>query len=148
VIISGNRMTFPVGNKPMDTFAGDFVAFAQDLNSGQSRDSAVNRFADKLGIIPAQSIAERKLDECLTSICAYEAVRLAAVRPSSLSEIANWLFPKSEATCGAATQGLLRALIIARNAQELAPLPLRAHFFFHNAGRLWACINPNCTAEA
>src|SRR5208283_1628657 len=22
------------------------------------------------------------------------------------------------------------------------------HFFFHNAGRVWACVNPNCTSPA
>ena len=41
-----------------------------------------------------------------------------------------------------ATKGLLRALIHARvptavPGDTAAPLPLRIHYFFHNAGRLW-----------
>src|ERR1017187_5275977 len=31
--------------------------------------------------------------------------------------------------------------------RDVAPLPCRVHYFFHNAGRLWACVNPSCSGR-
>ena len=42
---------------------------------------------------------------------------------------------------------MVRSLVNARNTQDEAPLPLRTHYFFHNAGRIWACINPKCSGH-
>ena len=44
-------------------------------------------------------------------------------------------------------QQLIRALVLARTADGTAPLPLRTHYFFHNAGRIWACVNAACPAR-
>ena len=44
-----------------------------------------------------------------------------------------------------AARGLIKALVRARDSGGRAPLPLRAHFFFRNADRLWACVNKDCT---
>ncbi len=96
VIISGNRTTFPSGGEPLDTWASDFASFAQELDDPQvSRDSAVSQLAERLRITPTQNIPERKLDECLASVFAYEPVRLAAVPPSTHRDIASRLFPNS-----------------------------------------------------
>ncbi len=62
-----------------------------------------------------------------------------AVVPLTASDIASEIFDGSEE----AGRGLLRALV-ASGAEGDAPLPVRAHYFFHNAGRLWACVNPAC----
>jgi len=62
-----------------------------------------------------------------------------AVMPLTVADIASKLFDCSEE----AAKGLLRALV-ASGAGGDAPLPIRAHYFFHNAGRLWACVNPDC----
>lgn len=146
IIIPGRRTTFP-GEGPLDRCASGFEAFARELSDPEiSRDSAVSRLAERLGVASRQTTPERKLDECIASVYGYEAVRQAAASPSPHGDIAQRLFPNSAVAGDMATQGLLRAIIIARNAQGVAPLPLRGHFFFHNAGRLWACVNSNCNA--
>ena len=148
-IIPGRRRTFPSSTTNLATHAAAFASFAMDSdNSDVSREVAATSLAQRLGISSQQGIPERKLDECLTSICAYEPLRLAtAARPTTKRELAERLFPNTGADRERATEGLMRALIVARNEHSIAPLPIRAHFFFHNAGRLWACINPNCTSS-
>jgi hypothetical protein len=149
VIIPGNRVTFPGGEQNLARHAQAFARFAQSLdNPASTRIASTEALARELGVTATEAAPERKLDECLASIGAYEAVRRAAADcPARESELATRLFPGlGEAGVGA-LEGLVRGLVIARNDRGVAPLPLRAHFFFHNAGRLWACINPNCTSR-
>ena len=149
VIIPGNRTTFPAGADSLDAYGAAFAAFATSLDDPQiAREAAVSELAGRLGVTPTQGTPGRQLDECLTATRVYEPVRRATQRPVTHRHLANTLFPTLNESREAAVQGLVRALIIARNAQDVAPLPLRAHFFFHNAGRLWACVNPKCTAPA
>jgi Lhr-like helicase len=148
-IIPGRRRTFASSITNLSAHAATFAAFATDADNPQvSRDVAATALAQRLGVSLHQVSPEGKLDECLTSIGAYEPVRLAtAARPFTKLELADRLF--SGSTNGErAVEGLMRALIVARNEHGVAPLPIRAHFFFHNAGRLWACVNPNCTSPA
>jgi ATP-dependent helicase YprA (DUF1998 family) len=150
VIIPGNRTTFPVGEQTLDRHSGAFAAFAQNLNNpALSRIASVDALATQLGVTSALTAPERKLDECLASVRAYEPIRRGATKcPATKTALAARIFPGSGAEGEVALDGLVRALIIARNDHGVAPLPLRAHFFFHNAGRLWACINPNCTSPS
>ena len=146
-IIPGRRRTFAPPTTNLTNHANAFAAFATDADNREiSRDAAATALAQRVGVNLQQATPPRKLDECLTAICAYEPVRLAAsARPTTRREFAERLFSGAE-NSERATEGLMRALIMARNENSVAPLPVRAHFFFHNAGRLWACTNPNCTS--
>jgi len=146
-IIPGRRQAFPVPATNLAGHAGAFSSFAADCDvPSVGKQAAADTLAQRLGVASNHSTLERKLDDCLTSIRAYESVRRAAVlRPISSADLASALFPDS-GNDQKAIEGLLRALILARNSDNVAPLPLRAHFFFHNAGRIWACVNPNCTS--
>jgi Lhr-like helicase len=147
VIIPGERMKFPVVTSTLDSSAPAFHQLSNQLRDPMiTRDAAADGFAENLGIISAHATAERKLDDCLKKVGAYGPLSLVAANgPVTRDEIATALFPESQ-NGGAAVEGLVQALILAQNEGGVAPLPIRAHFFFHNAGRLWACINPACTA--
>ena len=149
VIIPGNRVTFPLGTDDLAQHAATFSAFADNLdNPSAGRNSAADSLSLGLQVATEQQSPERKIDECLTSVRAYELIRrCAAERPMTMAQMATALFPGPTAQGEAALGGLVRALIMARNELGSAPLPLRAHFFFHNAGRLWTCVNPNCTSS-
>jgi DEAD/DEAH box helicase domain-containing protein len=147
VIIPGKRDTFPLVTETLDSSAAAFAALSASLrDSTITREAAVDTFAEKLAVTSAHSTPERKLDDCLRAVGAYEPLRrVAENEPVTRDQIVKALFPSSQ-TAGEAVEGLVQALIIAENDAGIAPLPIRAHLFFHNAGRLWACINPSCNA--
>jgi ATP-dependent helicase YprA (DUF1998 family) len=148
-IIPGRRQTFASPATNLSAHAGAFAAFATDADNPQvTRAAAAAALAQRLGVTLHQSTPERQLDQCLASIRAYEPFRLAAAaRPITQHDFRDRLFPGA-GNCARSVEGLMRAMIVARNANAVAPLPVRAHLFFHNAGRLWACVNPNCTSPA
>lgn len=94
------------------------------------------------------------LHAALTHIGAADALRVActdgtpgAVQPRSPAELGNQLFPALTADDRQiAVEGLLEAASLARDQQDTALLPLRAHLFFRNLQGLWVCSNPQCTA--
>ena len=59
-------------------------------------------------------------------------------------ELASFTFGSNEGDALDAARGLIRAATRAQREDGASPLPLRAHLFFHGAGRLWACVNPDC----
>jgi hypothetical protein len=102
-------------------------------------DSAARGFAAMVGLGTVQGSADRVLALSLEHIGALEAVRtLGAVRPFTVGEAALSLFGADAPETRVAVQGLIRALVLARRPDDegrsVAPLPLRVHYFFHNAG--------------
>jgi Lhr-like helicase len=69
--------------------------------------------------------------------------RTGAHTPFTLDGLAQQVFESAGADALPAAKSLLRCLV-ATGKEGQAPLPIRAHYFFHNAGRLWACANPEC----
>jgi len=146
-VIPGERSTFDSGETPLSTRAACLASFKRQLDQANGGiETAVSSLASSLNVSVAEEAPARQLDEILTAISAYEPVRRAGLnRPVTREELAGALFPQSNDDGSDAVEGLIRAIILARNAQQIAPLPVRAHLFFHNAGRLWACANPHCT---
>lgn len=68
--------------------------------------------------------------------------------PVTSTEFARSAFGDVTPETEAASRALIRACILSEEAGGGAPLPLRVHYFFHNAGRLWVCVNPECTGHA
>jgi DEAD/DEAH box helicase domain-containing protein len=96
-IISGRRQTFSAPAANLSGHAATFAAFAEALDSTQmSIDAQATALAGRLNVALNQTAPERKLDECLTAIQAYEPIRLAALaRPVTKQELANQIFPDS-----------------------------------------------------
>ena len=84
------------------------------------------------------------LAEALEESGLLEAVkRTGADTPFTLDVLAQQVFQDAGDDAVPAAKSLLRCLV-ATGKEGQAPLPIRAHYFFHNAGRLWACANPDC----
>ena len=146
-VIPGERSSFGSSGPPLSGRAAALASFKRNLDEANGPiEAAVSSLASTLNISTVGEAPGRQLDEVLTAISAYEPVRRAGLNgPVTRAGLADLLFPQNNPDGSDAVEGLLRALILARNPQQVAPLPLRAHLFFHNAGRLWACANPQCT---
>ena len=146
-IIGGTPAAFPTGaTLPAATV---FADFGRALDKG-GLESAVDGLETAVGIQSNEPTPERRLGDVLANSGTLEAVRKAAEQePFTAERLESEIFaPDREAGEGA--QGLIRSLVAARQDRggvDVAPLPLRVHYFFHNTGRLWACINPNCSAK-
>ncbi len=146
-IIDGTRATFPAGPGPLP--ARPLVAFGQELDS-QGLGAAVDRLAAATGTTPTGPSPERRLGEILNSVGALEIVRQAGLNePFTRDRLAQEVFG-ADPDAEAAARAVIRATILARDERggvEAAPLPLRVHYFFHNAGRLWVCVKPACSGR-
>ena len=144
-IIDGTAATFPLsGRRPT---AGAFRAFAAALDEDDPGQGVVE-LARAIGVQTSGQTPQLRLGDLLAKSGLLEQVRAAAsVEPFTAKALASAVFGADpEAEEGA--RGLIRSLVAARAVRgdgEAAPLPLRAHYFFHNMGRLWACVDPNCT---
>lgn len=140
-VITGRRQRFPQSG----TFAGRISEFQQlDIDACDPA-KAVELLT---GRPEAGDGAPTILSEYLLESGALEAVRTAGEEgPFVLNDLAARAFHTAEPEAVSAAAGLIRCLAVARGADNTAPLPLRVHYFFHNAGRLWACINPDCTGR-
>ena len=146
-ILSGKQKNFPTLTAGISPYKTAFAALDKDLTSHEISKAASN-FASAIDATlsgkPSEVIAE-----AYKKICVLGPVQAAcAQEPLTLEQLSLKIFGNSDAD-KAATRGLIRGLILARipgpePKNTVAPLPLRIHFFFHNAGRLWACINPKC----
>jgi len=147
-IIPGERRDFPTTATGLSGYIETFASLDDDLNQQTLEQSAVN-FAERVGV-ETSGDPGRIFAESLNAIYALEPVRLAGSNgPFTHEQFANEVFGNDSGEELVAARGLLRALIHARvptaiPGETAAPLPLRVHYFFHNAGRLWTCVNPNC----
>ena len=143
-VIQGARRSFPAPTTPLSAHSRSFA----DLDSGLDQPDpgqAISAFAINVGIT-SPNTAGRLLEECLTSLSAFRPVA-ALGEPFRLDQLAAAVFGGVASDQIEAARGLLRACILAKNADDDAPLPIRAHLFFHNAGRIWACVNPDCSGR-
>ena len=143
---------------------GTPARFSTAASSPQARPFAeFARAIDPVGLEQAQadlavqcSVAanaptpEERLGQTLEETGILERVReIGSAEPFTAEVLAAQLFgPDPDAEEGA--KGVARALVLARHDRSgvtTAPLPLRVHYFFHNAGRLWICVNPGCSGR-
>jgi DEAD/DEAH box helicase domain-containing protein len=155
-ILAGERYSYdspPVAAvPPLHAHRQAFEDFNQAVEQGAQIASAASALATALDITHQHQPPEQVVDQCLNSVLAYSAlVQSVNSQPFSVKQISGVLNlaevvfgdPRAED----AAKGLVRSLVVSRNAENEAPLPLRAHYFFHNAGRIWACVNPQCSAH-
>jgi len=137
-VIPGNPHRFPNGNG----LVGEAPKF---IRAGAVLNSSVQAAARELGVSPRDGMPDAKLlASALSQTGALEAVRSAGESgPMTVESLAERVF-HGDGDGIAAAGALLRCFAVARTEDDSAPLPVRVHYFFHNAGRLWACTNPGC----
>lgn len=150
-ILPGRPKDFASSPNGITRLKNDLANLDRDLDA-QSLTEATDQFASAIELSSTDA-PELTLANCLETISAFEpVVRAGASAPFTLSHLANSLFGGASDIDKAASRGLIRALIHARvpsaiPGETVAPLPLRVHYFFHNAGRIWACGNPGCSGR-
>ncbi len=145
-IVPGYPSAFVSPPGGLSPHLGALAALNQELDQLGARQAARN-FETAVGLPASVDPADIALARCLEHVEALEPVRQAAQNgPFTLESLAASLFPAGPSAVGAA-RGLIRALVLARTANGTAPLPVRTHYFFHNAGRVWACANSACPAR-
>ncbi|MHB1498515.1 MAG: helicase-related protein, partial [Acidimicrobiales bacterium] len=119
------------------------------LRAGAAIYSGAERAAEELTGVPAtEEDAPHILANHLSHSGALEAVRRAGeAAPFTVEALALAAFGSDTEDAVEAARGLVRCLAAARNDEEIAPLPLRVHYFFHSSGRLWVCTNPDCSGR-
>lgn len=157
-VLSGSPRGYgaPQVGLPLASLAPAFSVFRAQVDEDPT--GAANDLLAAVSGSQASQPIEQALHSALDAVGAYEAVRQAAPRPRTAAELAQVLFggvqvlgsTPTPPTSGqqSAMQGLIRAMVLARLPGSQgggAPLPVRVHLFFHNAGRLWACVDPNCS---
>jgi DEAD/DEAH box helicase domain-containing protein len=146
-IVPGYPSAFP---SPPDGLLPHLAALAsldQDLNQPDAAQAA-RRFEAAVGLPASSDPAAVILSKCLDHIQAFEPVRQAAQNgPFTVESLAESVLSGGGPSAPAAARGLIRALVLATTSIGTAPLPVRTHYFFHNAGRIWVCVNPACPAR-
>ena len=155
-ILSGRQRKFPAPRSGMLPYAPAFASLNHDLDS-IPLDQAARNFASAVGTDTNRESANGEPAEVFArayeEIHGLEPVRAACKNePLTLERLSSKLFGGTSAADIAATRGLVRGLVHARipgaePGSMVAPLPFRIHYFFHNAGRLWACVDPDCTGR-
>ena len=147
-VIPGKHVQFA---KPVGRLSGGpktaFALFDRQLDDA-TPGPAADTLARSLGV-SSQATAALTLNDCLSGSQAVlgAVVAAASLGPFTERELAQELSGSSAPDDCAAARGVVRALVHARTSRGIAPLPIRAHLFFHNAGRLWACVNPACSGR-
>lgn len=134
-------------------FKADFERLNAGLASGASADqtNVLAAFAESQGIssTPNES-EEQRLSRTLEKLDVFQAVLWVsgkARKTFTAKTLARKLFGSEDAE--RAAMGLIRSVVKAKREDNVsAPLPLRTHYFFHSAGRLWACINSRCSGRS
>ncbi len=152
VVIPGYPASFTTGaGAAVTPLAPAFAALDAELDQ-QGTAAAVGNLASRLGAPASSADARRACADVLEYSGAFEAVRqVGAARPFTLRELAAGIFGSDGDAERSAARGLVRAMVLARRTdnegRDVAPLPFRVHYFFHNAGRLWCCVNPSCSGR-
>lgn len=150
-VIPGERRHFEAPLAGLSPYVSQLASLDAALDQ-QPVSQAAAAFATSVGVVPTGD-AGRDFAESLAHIRALEPVRTAGVPgPFTLQQLSADVFADDSNEHQGAAKGLLRALIHARvpaatPGDTAAPLPLRIHYFFHNAGRLWACLDPACSGR-
>ena len=155
-ILSGRQRKFPVPRSGMLPYAQAFASLDNDIDS-IPLDQAATNFASAVGADANGESANGKPAEVFA--CGYEEIHaLEPLRaacenePLTIQRLSSAVFGSDSDIDIAATRGLVRGLIHARipgaePGSMVAPLPFRIHYFFHNAGRIWACVSPVCSGR-
>ncbi len=146
-IVPGYPSAFPSHPNGLSSHVQSLATLDQGLEDGNI-EPAIRRFAVDVGLPASIDQPKRALSACLEHIRAFEPVRQLTLNgPVTLDTIAGSLSGTNPSMAAAAARGLVRALVLARTSADTAPLPIRTHYFFHNAGRIWACVNADCPAR-
>ena len=149
-ILSGDKREFPSSGMELTSRVAELSDLDEALDN-ETLDTAVASFAESVGVVPTQDVG-LDMATALERVGAYGPVVRASGRgPFTIGTLAATLFG-SEVEGEKAARGLIRGLIHARQptavpGEVAAPLPLRVHYFFHNVGRIWACVNPACSGR-
>ncbi|MCB9759548.1 MAG: DEAD/DEAH box helicase [Alphaproteobacteria bacterium] len=147
-VIGGAQSSFKAPGTPLPT--APFAQFQRTVDPDDLA-QAVVQLTNDLGTLPGATTPPVQLCDVLRHVGALEVVRQAAsAEPFVVDALAAQAFG-ADPLAEEAAKGLITAVIHSREiraGRELAPLPIRVHYFFHNAGRLWACANPACTGRA
>jgi DEAD/DEAH box helicase domain-containing protein len=149
VTFSGSRIEFPETTHSLRRYTTLFADLKGPLESENVSSQTLTALAETAGMALPSATPEKQLAACLRALGVFQQVVAAAVDgPVTFTQIANSFFGDHERASDAAI-GLVRAVSLARiddpaRADGVAPLPLRLHYFFHHAGRIWACLNPDC----
>lgn len=144
-IISGRQRNFSKPSNFLAEHAPAFVALDEELDSLSIEEASTN-------FSKAVAVDGNNLADAFNQIGALELVRsIGAVEPFTLRTLASNVFGERH-DAHAAVRGLIRGLVqtrvlAAEPGRFESPLPLRIHYFFHNAGRIWACTNPACSGR-
>ncbi|MDL5047325.1 hypothetical protein QQ054_15000 [Oscillatoria amoena NRMC-F 0135] len=142
-VISGDRRSFLKGSGNILTCKNALATFDQELERSDLS-KAADHLVSALGLSTSKATPQH-ITEVLEKEGVLEEVRrIGSTRPFTLQDLEGELFPGGGQLSTRAARGLVRALILARDPNGAPPLPLRVHYFFHNSGRIWACINPEC----
>ncbi len=150
-ILSGRKRQFPAPRSGLSPYATAFASLNNDLDS-TSLDQAAKGFASAVGA-DTNGKPPEILARGYDAIHALEPVRAACEdEPLTLERLSATVFGSTSEANIEATRGLVRGLIHTRipgaePGSMVAPLPVRTHYFFHNAGRIWACVNPDCSGR-
>ena len=143
-IVPGYSLAFPSAAAGLSPHLPALEALQHDLDQGNVLQAA-RSFESAVGLQASAGAVDVTLFRSLEHIRAFEPVRQAGQNgPFTINALAASLFPTGGSSAQAAARGLIRALVLARTGSDMAPLPVRTHYFFHNAGRIWACVNPAC----
>ncbi|OHE16464.1 MAG: hypothetical protein A2X96_01425 [Syntrophobacterales bacterium GWC2_56_13] len=137
--------------------AAAFRDFGHAVRTPQAVEQAAQALYAATGGQPVDAAdpPERFADAAVRHVLAPDAIRIVCSRggdglqvlPRTPEEIGQALFHElPEAERGDSTEGLLGALVYARNVDGVAPLPIRTHLFFRNLQGLWVCSNPHCSS--
>jgi DEAD/DEAH box helicase domain-containing protein len=147
VIVPGYPSAFPSSPAGLSSRVTALAALDRELDQ-RSVEDAARSFESAIGLPASGAPTDQIFNTCLEHVRAFEPVRQAAQNgPFTPEGLAAAVFGTHQAPAIAAVRGLIRALVLARNSADTAPLPVRVHYFFHNAGRIWACVNPACPAR-
>ena len=145
-VIDGYRASFaapPAGGTGQFTQA--FAAAEHALVPGSELPTAV-ALAAAVGAPATSATSSHIFADALDRCGVLEIIRGTA--PFTARELSRDIFSGASPTQIDAAKGLIRTVVLARRTddegREVAPLPLRVHYFFRSAGRLWACVNPDC----
>lgn len=131
-----------------------FQAFSQNTanNDSATMSKAAAALSNACGLSTQSTVGSppERLNAVLEHLQAPDALRLASTEkqriiPRTPNYLASTLFPTApEQQANEAVDGLLTALSYARNAQGVAPLPMRVHLMLRNLQGLWVCTLAGC----